>query len=347
MPQGELLKFILRDATPKNVKIIAARGNAPLPPGEMLEVLVHLSRDSDSEIASLASQTLASWPVKDILDQVSNRDCSATLLEYFASASPSTQVVESIILNPATPASAIENLASIVSAAALETLLLNKVRLIERPQIVAHIKRNKAATPEILRQLQELESEFFSGKQSAYAVDSEQPKLEALTDLWDLESLPEFEDLYLEGLPTDPQAREGALSERLALMTIRQKIRLAMLGNREIRSILVRDTNREVSRSVLASPKLNENEVEAFAAMRNVSDDILREIGNSRKWTRSYNVVINLAKNPKTPPMISQRLLFRLLSKDLVGLTRDRSIPEPLRKSAQRMMSQRAMSKPH
>jgi len=347
MPQGDLLKFILRDATPKNVKIIAARGNAPLPPGEMLEALVHLNRDSDLEIASIASQTLASWPVKDILDQVSSRDCSVTLLEHFASTSPSPQLVEIIILNPSTPASVIENLAATVSAAALETLLLNKVRLIESPQIVANIKRNSSATAEILRQLQELESEFFSGKQSEYAVDSEQPKQEALTDIWDLESLPEFEDLYLEGLPTDPQAREGALSERLALMTIRQKIQLALLGNRELRSILIRDTNREVSRSVLSSPKLNENEVEAFAAMRNVGDEILREIGNSRKWTRSYNVVINLAKNPKTPPMISQRLLFRLLSRDLMGLARDRSIPEPVRKRAQRMMSQRAISKPH
>ena len=80
--------------------------------------------------------------------------------------------------------------------------------------------------------------------------------------------------------------------------------------------------------------------------MRNVCDDVLRQIGNSKEWTRSYVVIHNLVKNPKTPPAISQRMMPRLLSKDLMLLSRDRSITEAVRRNAQRLLSQRNASKP-
>jgi hypothetical protein len=128
-------------------------------------------------------------------------------------------------------------------------------------------------------------------------------------------------------------------------MTVRQKIRHAMMGTREVRSILVRDTNKEVARAVLQSPKLTESEVEGFSAMRNVADEVLRDIGNSRNWTRSYNVVHNLVRNPKTPPMVSQRLMIRLQNKDLHLITRDRGISEVVRRTAQRTLNQRLTSK--
>jgi hypothetical protein len=96
---------------------------------------------------------------------------------------------------------------------------------------------------------------------------------------------------------------------------------------------------------VLQSPKLTETEIESFAAMRNVAEEILREIGNNRAWIRSYAVIQNLVRNPKTPPLISQRLLFRLGSRDLSLLSRDRSLPEAVRRNAERSLSQRSAQK--
>jgi len=120
---------------------------------------------------------------------------------------------------------------------------------------------------------------------------------------------------------------------------------LALMGSREARAVLVRDTNKEITRCVLQSPKLAINEVESFAAMRQVSDEVLRTIGNSKTWTKSYTVAHNLVRNPKTPPMISQRLLLRLLPKDLIMLSRDRGVPEAVRKGAERTVKQRAGQK--
>src|SRR3974377_383401 len=142
----------------------------------------------------------------------------------------------------------------------------------------------------------------------------------------------------LEGLPLDPQEREIALGERMSKMTVPHKIRFALQGNREARAVLIRDTNKEVSRTVLKSPKLTDSEVQAFAAMRNINDDLLRQIGDSKQWTRNYAVVQNLVKNPKTPPLTSQRLINRLLARDLAMLSRDRSVPEAVRNAAHRMV---------
>jgi hypothetical protein len=92
---------------------------------------------------------------------------------------------------------------------------------------------------------------------------------------------------------------------------------------------------------VLRSPKITEAEVESISAMTSVADEILREIGNSKDWARNYTVMHNLVKNPKTPPMISQRMLYRLQTKDLTLLARDRSVPEAIRVNAARALSQR------
>ncbi len=75
--------------------------------------------------------------------------------------------------------------------------------------------------------------------------------------------------------------------------------------------------------------------------MRNLPDELLRVIGESRQWTRNYTVVQNLVKNPKTPPMTALHLISRLHSRDLTQLTRDRAVSEAVRRNAQRALIQR------
>ena len=80
-------------------------------------------------------------------------------------------------------------------------------------------------------------------------------------------------------------------------------------GTREQRSQLIRDSNRIVATAVLTSPKLTESEVEAFAKMGNVSEDVLRIIGTNRGWLKNYGIVHAVTKNPKTPPAISMQFI--------------------------------------
>ena len=122
--------------------------------------------------------------------------------------------------------------------------------------------------------------------------------------------------------------------QRIASMTIAQRIGLAMKGTREERAILIRDANKIVAVAVLGSPKMTENEVENIAKMASLSDEILRMIGNNRAWTKRYGIIAALVRNPKTPVAISMNLLGRLSERDLRSLSTDRNVPEVLRITA-------------
>ena len=107
-------------------------------------------------------------------------------------------------------------------------------------------------------------------------------------------------------------------------------------GTREMRAVLIRDPNRIVASAVLSCPKVTEQEVETFARMANVSDDILRTIGATRAWMKNYNIMLGLTKNPKTPLAMSLTLLHRLNDRDLRAVSIDRNVPEPLRIAARK-----------
>lgn len=132
---------------------------------------------------------------------------------------------------------------------------------------------------------------------------------------------------------------EAARALPISMLPITDKIKLAMRGTREHRSQLVRDSNKLVAVSVLASPKLTETEVETFARMGNVSEEVLRIIGTNRAWVKNYGVMHALAKNPKTPLSISIHLVPHLNIKDVKRMAMDRNLPEQVRLSARKIMS--------
>jgi hypothetical protein len=137
-----------------------------------------------------------------------------------------------------------------------------------------------------------------------------------------------------------PAGEEGeddkTTSQRLAMMGVMEKVKVATRGTREERSILVRDPNRLVAAAVMSSPKLTEQEVESFAKMANVTEEVLRVIGTNRAWTKNYNVVAGLVRNPKTPVAISMNLLQRVNDKDVRLIATDRNVPEPVRIAARK-----------
>jgi hypothetical protein len=124
----------------------------------------------------------------------------------------------------------------------------------------------------------------------------------------------------------------------LSGLSITAKIKLASKGTREHRAQLIRDPNRIVAAAVLSSPKLTDTEVEAFAKMANVSEDVLRIIGTTRNWLKNYVVIGALVKNPKTPPAISMQLLPRLSERDIRMISMDRNVPEAVRLAARKYL---------
>jgi hypothetical protein len=124
----------------------------------------------------------------------------------------------------------------------------------------------------------------------------------------------------------------------LSGLPVKKKVKLAFKGTREQRAQLIRDPNKMVSAAVLSSPKLTEAEVESFAKMANVSEDVLRIIGMNRTWLKNYGVILGLVKNPKTPPALSMQLLPRITERDMKMVSVDRNVPEALRLAARKFI---------
>ena len=131
---------------------------------------------------------------------------------------------------------------------------------------------------------------------------------------------------------------DSADAQVLSTLPVLNRLKLAMRGSREQRAQLIRDSNRLVAAAVLSSPKLSESEVEAFARMANLSEDVLRIIAMNRAWVKNYNVVSALTKNPKTPPALAMNFLQRLNDRDLKRLAIDRNVAEPVRLAARKFV---------
>ena len=127
------------------------------------------------------------------------------------------------------------------------------------------------------------------------------------------------------------EGERQSASQRLSLMNIAERMKAAMKGTKEERAVLIRDPNKLVSVSVLSSPKVTESEIEGFAKLANVSEEVLRIIGMNRAWIKNYGVVAALTKNPKTPLSVSLNLVQRLNDRDLKMISLDRNLQEPLK----------------
>jgi hypothetical protein len=143
----------------------------------------------------------------------------------------------------------------------------------------------------------------------------------------------------LDMAPEEVEKRKQSTLQKIAAMNPAQRLALAMKGTREERAVLIRDPNKIVAVAVLSSPKISESEVSSIAKMANVSEEILRIIGNTRAWMKSYTVTSSLVKNPKTPIAVSMNLLQRLNEKDLKMLTTDRNIPDVVRTAARKKIT--------
>ena len=131
---------------------------------------------------------------------------------------------------------------------------------------------------------------------------------------------------------------EQTALQRLSSMSVAQRLTRAIKGSREERAILIRDPNKLVSAAVLSSPKVSETEVESFARMANVSEEVLRVIGSTRAWMKNYAIMSALTRNPKTPVALSMNLLARLNDRDLRQISTDRNVPDVLRLTARKKL---------
>jgi len=135
------------------------------------------------------------------------------------------------------------------------------------------------------------------------------------------------------------------LMQLVIKMSPSQKIKLALTGAKDARSLLIRESSKIIALSVLANPRITIGEVEFFSKSTNLSEDVIRKIGTNAEWTRKNTVVSALVANPKTPVGISIGFVPRMSERELAILEKSRNIPEAVRTAARNTLIKKKAGK--
>jgi hypothetical protein len=143
--------------------------------------------------------------------------------------------------------------------------------------------------------------------------------------------------------PSEPKSAdelEKALWLRVRTMSMAEKVKLALRGNKDARGILLRDSNRIIPRLVLQNPRITEEEILTLAKDRNVDEEILRLIADSREWTKVYAVRCALVENARTPAGKALSLLPTLGEREISRLAKSKQVPNVISVQARRILFQ-------
>ncbi len=353
-----LVDQIRRGGVPLEVRMMAAEGALPLKPEDLVDLLEVMHRDPLPEVADLATKTFRELSVDALLPLIKGNDALLSVLSWTLEVRAEPKLLEACLQNTTTTDEAIVLHAKRLPESLAELVVINQTRLLRHPPLLAAIESNPVLSRDQRRRLAELRETFSIGVEpepeaAPAPPPPPQPASEPAPALIEIPAGEEpprgagEENLVvlkpeeaIAILTEDEKKDEKAVSnlQRLYTLTTGKKVKAALTEDAQARGFLIRDPNRLVALAVLGSPKITEAEIEQFASMKNVSDEVLRRIGTNRDWTKKYTVINSLVKNPRTPLPIAMRFVSRLQPRDIKALAVDRNVPEAIRKSAQRFV---------
>ncbi len=326
---------------PVPIRMMAAKGLVPLSPADLTSVLFMLMYDPDANVRDTAGKTAVTLPDRVTASAFRDEGVPPPVLGWFLTLyGANDQYAEMLILNGNTPDEAVATIASSCSQRTAEIIGGNQLRLLRHDDIIRQLALNPVAEGALIDgvcdfavrsgvklpdvpQMLAAQVRLF-GPQSVVAPP---PAAEATPTA---DELIEEYGMDQPGADKAPPLEEGkklTLSQRIGKMNIAEKIKLATKGNKECRSILIRDSNKLVAVATIRSPRITDGEVLTQAQNKVAMEDVLRVIFSNREWIRVYAVKLALVKNPKVPTGITMKFLTQLQESDVKALARDKNVP--------------------
>lgn len=345
-PRAE--KYARRDA-PIESRRMAARGALPLDPIELATVLFALLHDPEAEIKEQAQQSLTSLP-DNISTAVLEGDTHPAVLSFMAQTHQEDATrCEQIALNSAADDSTIAFLASLPHRGVVDIVSQNQQRMLRCDEIVEALGANPLTGRAVIDRIMHFLGVLPTPEEGQDVPDSIESMSEEETQAA-LAALLGEDMAHLAGELASEEGPEagdeeisGNIFAAVQKMSVLQKIKLARLGGKEARSLLIRDRNKIVSFSVIQSPKITVQEVTVIVQSRSISDEILRIISRNREWTRSYQIKHALATNPKTPLSSAIKFLNYLQDRDLKAVMKSRDVSTAISTHARRILTRKGM----
>jgi hypothetical protein len=297
---------------PRERKLAICAGGAHLAPADRAELLAVLAGDADEMVSERAQDAILSQPIESFVEAIKREQALPALLSYAGKhLADKPGVCDAMVQNKNCPAEYLIPVVRHLSVIGIQSLMEELDRVSESPALASALEHSTSLTVDQKNQLHELHGPGAPIDEAALAEAAAAAEPDA--------------------------ARRQTLLQRLAKMTVAQRVQFAIKGGSDARRTLIRDSNKVVQRAVLQSPRLTDQEVEAFASMSSLTDEILRLIANNRNFRKNYTVVRNLINNPKTPIDVSLHMLPILNAIDLKRLTTNKNIPETLRTTANKL----------
>jgi len=311
----EVLDDLRAGRAPRERKIAVCSGGAHLAPADRAEILAVLAGDADEMVSERAQQAILSQATEAFVEALKREKAIPALFAYAGKhLADKPGVSDAMVQNRNCAAEYLVPVARHLSSFGITALMEELERVSESAALAAALEHSSFITADQKHQLHELMGSAIDEVALAEAAAEAEPDV----------------------------AKRQTLLMRLAKMGVSERVQFAIKGGSEARRTLIRDSNKVVQRAVLQSPRLTDQEVEAFASMTSLTDEILRLIASNRKFRKNYAVVRNLLNNPKTPLDVSLHMLPMCNVMDLKKLTNNKNVPETLRTTATKLQRTRA-----
>jgi len=337
---------------------MAARGLLPLAPADQVAVLYQLSLDGESTLAQSARATAASLPEKLLAGALAAPATDPRILDFFAQLiADKPAVFDAIALNPAVADQTIATLASRAGSREVDQIAHNEQRLLRHPEIIAAMYMNRRARMSTIDRVVELAvrnnvrvpglaaweevARALTGAPPASAESDAMFAAMAASTGRDDSALTtgDVEQALPEEAHVLPPSAADEEDERT--LTVPMKIRLATLGDAFERAKRIRDPVRMVAMAAIKSPGVTDMEAARYAGNQALAEDVIRYIAANRNWTKIYGVKVALCRNPKAPIAETARFLPFLRPKDLVNLSKSKSVPSAVAAQARKLIAAR------
>ena len=329
---------IVKPGAPRDAQLAAARGALPLAAKDLLTVLFFLCASKDVEIRQETVKTLRELPVSMLAPLLKDDSLPAQLLELLVRVRlADADLMGAVIMHPAISRNAILHLAQKGGREVLERLAGHQALLMRHPEVVAAIIANPAAEKVLKYRLGWREPE--PEPEPPAATDDVEADNEAIGDEVVDDggrSQTEIEQLM------QTAEQEGLSKYQIAMeLKVSEKIKMGLTGDKEWRSILLKESNKLIQGAVLKNPRITDGEVLMIAKSRTSSDEMIRLILFNKDWLKNYEIKKALIIHPKTPPPKALRFISSLTMKDLKNLVKSRQVSNIVSTSARKELEQR------
>ncbi len=308
-----------------SVRLAAARGALPMSGHNLVTVLFVFYHGENSELKEEALSTLQTLPAQILLAALSQVELHPSIIDLIVKLRYQDSVVMQTALTHRMIG--IKSLLFLAENSAGDVLdmLSHNDEILRKTDVLRTAIINNIHADNMMKQRLGWVEPVVNPEPEPVA--EEQPVVDSTAD--------EDDDAF-----DDEELEEEALSkyQELQEMSVADKIKMALTGDKEWRTLLIRESNKQVNTAVLRNPRISEGEVLTVAKNRSSSDELIRIILLNRDWVKLYEMKKALVIHPRTSLQTAMRYMTFLSEKDIRELAKSRDVGQAIVNNAKRIL---------